>query len=248
MKAPRGLHHLVEGAAARAPDALALCTADGAVTYGALDALSNRLGRALVELGVGPGDRVGFWLNKSIESIATMQAALRVGAAYVPLDPTSPSARVMKISRDCGLAVIVTSAERADLLDDGLHSGTRIVTVGESGRAALSWSDLDAYDAKPLVGRGGAGGDLAYVLYTSGSTGTPKGVCISHDNALAFVDWAVDELGASAADHFANHAPFHFDLSVLDLYAAFAAGARVSLIPETVAYSAPHLVELVVRD
>ena len=89
--------------------------------------------------------------------------------------------------------------------------------------------------------------DLAYILYTSGSTGRPKGVCISHGNAIAFVDWAVDALAARETDRFASHAPFHFDLSVLDLYAAFSVGAAVCLVPEGAAYAAEHLVRFI-RD
>src|SRR5262249_26576599 len=89
--------------------------------------------------------------------------------------------------------------------------------------------------------------DLAYVLYTSGSTGTPKGVCISHRNALAFVEWSARELGLDAGDRLANHAPFNFDLSVFDLYAAFLAGASVHLIPETASYAPRQLVEFAQR-
>src|SRR5947207_8069923 len=75
------------------------------------------------------------------------------------------------------------------------------------------------------------GDDIAYILYTSGSTGKPKGVCISNRNALAFVEWAYQTLDATATDRFANHAPFHFDLPVLDLYVAFHAGLRPVSFP-----------------
>ncbi|MFL6114257.1 MAG: AMP-binding protein, partial [Catenulispora sp.] len=115
-------------------------------------------------------------------------------------------------------------------------------------RAALAW--LDPATA-PAVGAPAPRAvpapdpdDLAYILFTSGSTGTPKGVCISHRNALAFVDWAVAELAAGPADRFANHAALSFDLSVLDIYAAFEVGAAVCPIPAEFAYAAERLVEL----
>ncbi|UFQ13726.1 MULTISPECIES: amino acid adenylation domain-containing protein [Streptomyces] len=75
-------------------------------------------------------------------------------------------------------------------------------------------------------------GDLAYILYTSGSTGVPKGVMLSHRNARAFVDWAVEEFRVTSEDRLASHAPVHFDLSVLDLFAAAATGACLVLVPE----------------
>jgi amino acid adenylation domain-containing protein len=105
---------------------------------------------------------------------------------------------------------------------------------GWEGVASLSTLPLD----EPSVSEN----DLAYILYTSGSTGRPKGVCISHGNAMAFIEWAVREFGATDSDRFANHAPFHFDLSVLDLYGAFAVGGTVCLIPETGPYVAAELV------
>ena len=90
--------------------------------------------------------------------------------------------------------------------------------------------------------------DIVYLLYTSGSTGKPKGVCISNRNALAFVEWASQTLEATSADRFANHAPFHFDLSVLDLYVAFHVGAATYLIPDEISYVPQRLVSLLVQQ
>lgn len=199
------------------------------MTYGELDREANALVSVLAARGVGPGDRVALWLPKSTRAVAIMQAVLRLGAAYVPIDPLGPITRTVRVVEDCAPRVVVTSAEYA----------TKLRHHGISG--AMPYPErLKGSDSLPDPG--GDPGDLAYILYTSGSTGVPKGVCLSHRNALAFVDWAVAEIGACQADRFANHAPFHFDLSVLDLYAAFRVGASVHLIPAEMSFTPAHLV------
>jgi amino acid adenylation domain-containing protein len=88
--------------------------------------------------------------------------------------------------------------------------------------------------------------DLAYILYTSGSTGTPKGVMLSHRNALAFVEWCAENIGVESSDRLSNHAPFHFDLSVFDLYLAALGAATVVLVPEDIAYFGQSLAGFIV--
>lgn len=240
------LHELVQTAVRRDPTAVAVSTAHERWTYAHLDATANRQAHALVELGVQPGDRVAVWLEKSPRAVAALQAVLRLGAAYVPIDPLSPATRAARIVRDCSAAAVVCDPDRAEQLDDlGLPPAPYL---GAATPGGMPWTAVDACSAAPLPPVAADHDALAYVLYTSGSTGDPKGVCISHRAALAFVEWAATELGARPDDCFANHAPFHFDLSVLDLYAAFAAGARVHLVPSAMAYAPERLVALLVEE
>jgi amino acid adenylation domain-containing protein len=233
--------------AKRTPDALAIKGPDGSMTYRELDGLTNRIARALVELGVRSGDRVGIWLDKSVRAVAAMQAVLRLGAAYVPLDPLAPASRTRTILRDCAMQVLVSKRERAKtVLTDDIEQVACLYADGAG--PGLSWDDLLSFSDEPIKGPAAGYDDLAYILYTSGSTGKPKGVCISHRNALAFINWAAEELQATPADRFSNHAPFHFDLSVLDLYAAFQVGASVFLISDGMSYVPRRLVDFIIQE
>ena len=231
------LHELVIESAARDPEALAVTGPGGDLRYGELDRRANALAAELAGRGVSPGDRVVIWTSKSAAAVVAMQAVLRLGAAYVPASAATPAGRMAAMARDCGAAAICAAAELVPLIPDDLPASVRRVDLTEFLAAAHPESAPADHQVTT--------GELAYILYTSGSTGTPKGVCISHGNARAFVDWAAAELAATPADRFASHAPFTFDLSVLDLYAAFAAGAAVCLIPADLAYAPRRLVEFV---
>lgn len=216
-------------AAGRAPDAIAVRGNDDVWTYGSLDAEANRIAHALAAIGVRRGSRVGIWMAKSGRAVAAMQAVLRLGAAYVPIDPASPARRAHAIIEDCDMTAVVA--------DDAQDVAAPL----------LDWGDVAARDSSPTV-VDMQPDELAYILYTSGSTGKPKGVCISHRNCLAFVDWAVREIRPNEQDRFSSHAPFHFDLSVLDLYAAFTVGASVSIVPDGMSYVPRQLVEFLCRE
>jgi amino acid adenylation domain-containing protein len=239
------LERLVVDAAQRHADRPAVKDDTGEMSYAELDALSGRAATALAELGVRRGDRVAIWLNKSIQAIAAMQGTLRIGAAYVPVDPMSPPLRAGTVMRDCAIRALVAPSDGASSVIEQLEGVS--VLASDDGPADIAWSELEQLDATPPVDSSGEDA-LAYILYTSGSTGVPKGVCISHRNAMAFVDWAAREVDARPEDRFSNHAPFHFDLSVFDLYAAFLAAARVAIVPEQHAYVPRALVDFVVGE
>ncbi|MGW6272453.1 amino acid adenylation domain-containing protein [Streptomyces sp. NPDC055060] len=226
---------LVSDNARRAGGNLAVADADGRATYRELDRAAQLLARLLHEKGVRGSERVVIWLDKSVAAVAAMQAALRLAAVYVPVDGSVPLRRAEVIARGCSATVIVTDSRRAAQLRESDGDLPPLLVLD-------GLPDDDGQEPLPAAVPVDPD-DLAYILYTSGSTGEPKGVCVSHRNALAFVDWAAGEVAATSEDRFANHAPFGFDLSVLDLYVAFRAGASVHLIPSAMAYAPRQLRE-----
>ena len=241
------LHELAERQAAADPDATAVVGPDATLSYGELSRLSNRIAHALADLGVARGDRVAIWLDKSAKAVAAMQGILKLGAAYVPLDPQSPQSRAATIIDNCRVKLLVTDSARAESIAGAVESPMPLLLSDGAPEYGKGWSDLDDLPDDSIDDPGTSQDDLAYILYTSGSTGVPKGVCISHVNAFAFVEWSVALLRATRQDRFSNHAPFHFDLSVLDIYGAFLSGARVCIVPEAYSYSGRKLVEFL-RD
>jgi len=244
------LHQLMESSARKNPDAVALHFGNHSLTYGQLDLYSQRLAVQLQRLGVGPHHRVAIWSEKSPWVVVAMQAILKLGAAYVPLDPMCPLERARVILSDCAVHAIVTTQNRGSSLHGDLAQLPRILLdqfrpespgeKGSDGIPSIMNQDFGRAEFTEV-----SENSPAYILYTSGSTGTPKGVCISHRNALAFVEWAASTLNVSPEDRFSNHAPFHFDLTVLDLYVPFLKGASVVLIPELLAYAPKKLAEFI---
>jgi amino acid adenylation domain-containing protein len=213
------LQHLLTEAAARQPRRPAVVAGGRLLTYDELDRLSNQVARALLRLGVAPGDRVAVLAPKSAAAVIAVYGVLKTGACYVPLDPKAPAERLGYVVRDSGAAVIVADEDR-------------MAQAATFGAAVLQWSEAAAESAEPLAGERAIETDLAYILYTSGSTGAPKGVMISHRNSLTFVEWAAAAAGLSEQDRVCSPAPLHFDLSVFDVFATCRAAACLTVLPE----------------
>ena len=250
------LHEYFIAAAARHPEHVAVREASGAsITYRDLDRLTDRLRDRLARRGVQRGDRVGIYLHKSIDSLACILGILKCGAAYVPVDPTSPAARNAYIFHDCSVRAVMTEASLAPALGaelGALGCGCALIALdGAGGGAPLgAWLNREDASTSAPVSASAASRpeELAYILYTSGSTGRPKGVMLSHLNAQCFVDWCSDAFKPNAEDRFSSHAPFHFDLSILDIYVPLKHGATLVLVPEDIGKEPLGLADLIARE
>jgi L-proline---[L-prolyl-carrier protein] ligase len=257
METPAALHEFFVAAAGRWPERTAVVEAGyGAITYGELAALSDRLRDRLCAMGVVPGDRVGFYMRKSIDAVATMYGILKTGAAYVPIDPGAPVARNAYILQNCAVkaAVLEERFEQSLRTEFERAAGTvpsllPLVDVGGGGGLTRALDLADASSrAKETKPDSTAGSGLAYILYTSGSTGKPKGVMLSHENATSFVDWCTEILGPEPEDRFSSHAPFHFDLSILDIHVALKHGAALVLVGDDIGKDPERLAAMIAEE
>ncbi|WP_329172616.1 non-ribosomal peptide synthetase [Streptomyces sp. NBC_01477] len=212
--------------AERHPGAVAVCGAGEQLTYGELHRLADELAGALRGLGSGAEDGVGILLGRSAAVVTASVAALRAGAAYVPLDPTWPAERLDRVAEVAGLRfLVVDEAHATHPWVRDLGADVAVVTVDAAGRVRAGGPA--APGALPAAG-GGSG--LAYVMFTSGSTGLPKGVGVCHADIAAL---AADRTwGGGVADAVLMHSAYVFDASTFEIWTPLLNGGRVVVAPE----------------
>nr|WP_163787923.1 non-ribosomal peptide synthetase [Mycolicibacterium insubricum] len=218
------------------PDAVALRFDGVSVSYRDLDEASNRLAHVLIARGAGPGARVGLLLPRSARAITAILAILKTGAAYVPIDPVVPDARVEFILGDSDPTVVVTSSELRERLS---NSRFAVVDVADS---AITDSSVAPVDGDP------AADDVAYIIYTSGTTGTPKGVAITHRNVTRLFDGMDIGVRLDSDQVWAQCSSLAFDYSVWEIWGALLHGGRLVVVPEDVRRSPQDLQALLVKE
>lgn len=238
------LFEYLSNAAEHFPDKEAVRYKKQSITYKELDCASTQLANTLIYNGVDKGDRVGLYLNKSIEAIISIYGILKAGAAYVPVDPVAPIKRVEYVFLNCRISCLITGSKKLQYLDENFlqQLGMKLVLSTDqkdvlsygSKNIFPAWSEASHESHNQIHTKSWEDNNqLAYILYTSGSTGSPKGVMLSHKNATSFVDWAKKQFRMNEKDCIASHAPFHFDLSIFDIFATAKAGATLVIVPES---------------
>jgi amino acid adenylation domain-containing protein len=214
---PACLHQLFEAQAARTPDGVALVYEDLHLSYRQLDASADRLARGLRARGVGPESIVAVLLPRGPRLAIALLAALKAGAAYLPLDPEAPPQRLRALLSDSGAALLLADAQNPA----GDLEAPEVLTV-EEGRGACTATGGRA----PC---GATGENPAYVIYTSGSTGRPKGVVVPHRGVVNRLLWMQGAYGLTPSDRVLQKTPATFDVSVWEFFWPLASGAQLVL-------------------
>ena len=218
---------------ARTPDAVAVTFDGRSMTYRELDEASNRLAHLLSGHGAGPGQCVALLLPRSARSVVAILAVLKTGAAYVPIDPVVPDARVEFVLGDAAPVAAITTAELAGRLD-----GHDVPVVDVDDPRIQTYPPTELPTPAPA--------DFAYLIYTSGTTGVPKGVATTHSNVtelLASLDGGLPAPGVWALCH-----SLAFDVSVWEIFGALLRGGRVVVVPEEVTASSDDFHALLVAE
>ncbi|WP_061295926.1 non-ribosomal peptide synthetase/MFS transporter [Herbidospora cretacea] len=200
-------------------DAAAVVFGDATLTYRELDRRANHLARRLLDRGVRPGDRVAVCLEQSVDIAVAILGVLKAGAAYVPVDPELPAARIAYMVEDAGITLAVTTPGLQPEGVTGIH--------------------LDGGGADTAPETGVTPDDLAYVIYTSGTTGRPKGVAVQHREVLVYLAGVHERFAVEPGSEFALLQSLAFDFGITVFYLSLMTGGCLHLLPPKTA--APDL-------
>ncbi|MET0453680.1 MAG: amino acid adenylation domain-containing protein, partial [Mycobacterium sp.] len=236
---PHSIPALFADQVARRPGATALTFGDRSTTYSELDEASNQLAHLLSEHGAGPGRSVALLFHRSAEAIIAILAVLKTGAAYLPIDPAHPRARIEFMLADATPVTVVTTAGLRSQVDG---CGVPVVDVScietddplvDARRSALTLPEPD---------------DVAHLIYTSGTTGTPKGVAVTHHNVTRLFDGLDIALTLGPEQVWTQCHSYAFDFSVWEIWGALLFGGRLVVVPDDVSASPDDLHALLLAE
>jgi amino acid adenylation domain-containing protein len=202
------VHGWFEAQAGRTPDAEAIRCGTETVSFAQLNSKASALAQVLIAHGVGVGDLVGVSIDRRIDLVVSLLAVLKSGAAYVPLDPSFPSARIQRMIDHSGLTWI---------LQVGTSGAIEVVRVPSASTPVSRNTEAPGRD------------DPAYVIYTSASTGEPKGVVITHGSVINLLQTMARRLAPATGDAWLAVTTVSFDISVLEVFLPLTHGLRLVL-------------------
>ena len=224
-------HQLFADQAQLYPERIALAEGDRELSYGELDKITDSLAAGLIAHGIKTDDAVGVCIDRSINYIIAILAAVKSGGCYVPIDPDIPAERLNFIINDTGCKQIFSESRYSGKLS------------GFTDRAVML-DKLDLSALKPLsVPPAISPSSLAYIIYTSGSTGTPKGVEIEHAGLLNLVHWHHQTFAEEGHYRVSQSAGVGFDASVREIWVHLTNGATIYIIPEMLRLQPQKLVD-----
>lgn len=231
------VHDLFDKFSKLFPEATAVISEDGSFTYNDLDSISDRIAFGLIKKGIGKGECVGVYLNRSSEIVPTLLGILKSGAGYVPLDPNLPQDRLAYMVEDSGLKIIITQQS----LQSSVPSTQNSVSILY---IETDFNHQFSFCKSELSGKASPD-SLAYLIYTSGSTGKPKGVRIQHRSAVNFLTSMQQKPGISQSDIVLAITTLSFDISVLEIFLPLTVGACTAVISHESTRDPSKLISLI---
>ncbi|WP_439020728.1 amino acid adenylation domain-containing protein [Bacillus thuringiensis] len=192
---------------------IALSSVEGTLTYEQLNKKSNQIAHMLLHNGVKQGDYVGIFMKRSIDTVVSIVAVLKTGAAYIPIDPDYPANRVQYIIEDSQSKLVLTKEAKVPFED------IRELSLYDMEQ----FPETDVHLSIHLD-------DIAYMIYTSGSTGNPKGTMLAHRGVVNLCTWMQRHYELSEEDIFAQFPSFSFDASIWELFASLFCGGNVYVL------------------
>ena len=233
----RPLHVLVSEQTERTPDAISLISGSDHFSYEMMDRFANRIANFLANSGAAPDVLIGIAMDRSPSMCIALLGVLKTGAAYMPIDPTLPRARLNTMVNS--VQILLTHADHASRLSGGSPLQSRIVYFDEPGNRVLS-------DSNEAVSVPVDPDNLCYVIFTSGSTGVPKGTAVSHRVASNTVRWTNSALGSGRTT--LQFASISFDVTLQEIFSTWTSGGTLVLISDEDRRDSAALASLVLQS
>lgn len=237
---------LFENRVRQNPHATAAVFEGVSLSYEELNKKANKLAHLLIAKGVGPDQLVALALPRSLETVVSVLAVLKAGAAYLPIDPDYPSDRISFMFSDARPVCMITNTQIAAKLSDSTRTLQLVTNAPETLEELSSYSEMNPTDAdrmEPLQPL-----HAAYVIYTSGSTGRPKGVWIPHQNVVRLFGATDHWFQFHSKDVWTLFHSYAFDFSVWEIWGPLLHGGRLVVVPHAISRSPEDFLKLLVHE